>query len=219
MVELLTADYTFVNERLARHYGIPNVYGSHFRRVTLPDDEPARPARAGQHPDGDLVRDADLAGGPRQVAAREHPRRAAAAAAARRAGSARDTAKAGRRPRCASAWSSTGGIRCARAATRGWIRSASRSRTSTRSAGGAPRARRNTPIDASGALPDGTKFDGPAELRQLLLARREEFVTTVTEKLLDLRAGPRRRVLRHAGGPRAFSGTPRPPTTAGRRSF
>ncbi len=35
VVELLTADYTFVNERLARQYGIPNVYGSHFRRVTL----------------------------------------------------------------------------------------------------------------------------------------------------------------------------------------
>jgi cytochrome c5 len=34
--ELLTADYTFVNERLARHYGIPHVYGSRFRRVTLP---------------------------------------------------------------------------------------------------------------------------------------------------------------------------------------
>ena len=34
-LELLTADYTFVNERLARHYGLPNVYGSHFRRVSL----------------------------------------------------------------------------------------------------------------------------------------------------------------------------------------
>jgi mono/diheme cytochrome c family protein len=34
-LDLLTADYTFVNERLARHYGIPNVYGSRFRRVTL----------------------------------------------------------------------------------------------------------------------------------------------------------------------------------------
>ena len=33
VLELLTADYTFVNERLARHYGIPDVYGSHFRRV------------------------------------------------------------------------------------------------------------------------------------------------------------------------------------------
>ena len=36
ILDLLTADYTFVNERLARHYGIPNVYGSRFRRVTLP---------------------------------------------------------------------------------------------------------------------------------------------------------------------------------------
>src|SRR5262245_23294057 len=35
IVDLLTADYTFLNERLARHYGIPGVYGSHFRRVTL----------------------------------------------------------------------------------------------------------------------------------------------------------------------------------------
>jgi len=35
VTELLTADYTFVNERLAKHYGIPNVYGSQFRRVTL----------------------------------------------------------------------------------------------------------------------------------------------------------------------------------------
>jgi mono/diheme cytochrome c family protein len=35
--ELLNADYTFVNERLARHYGIPGVYGTRFRRVTLPD--------------------------------------------------------------------------------------------------------------------------------------------------------------------------------------
>ena len=36
IVDLLTADYTFVNERLAKHYGIPNVYGSSFRRITLP---------------------------------------------------------------------------------------------------------------------------------------------------------------------------------------
>jgi mono/diheme cytochrome c family protein len=37
LADLLDADYTFVNERLARHYGIPGVYGSRFRRVTLPD--------------------------------------------------------------------------------------------------------------------------------------------------------------------------------------
>src|SRR5262249_33280558 len=38
MLDLLTADYTFVNERLAKHYGIPNIYGPQFRRVTLPAD-------------------------------------------------------------------------------------------------------------------------------------------------------------------------------------
>lgn len=39
VLELLTADYTFVNERLARHYGMPDVTGNHFRRVTYPDDK------------------------------------------------------------------------------------------------------------------------------------------------------------------------------------
>ena len=38
LLDLYQADYTFVNERLARHYGIPNVAGQHFRRVTYPDD-------------------------------------------------------------------------------------------------------------------------------------------------------------------------------------
>ena len=38
VLDLLNADYTFVNERLARHYGIPNIYGSRFRRVTLTGD-------------------------------------------------------------------------------------------------------------------------------------------------------------------------------------
>jgi hypothetical protein len=42
ITELLTADYTFVNERLAKHYGIPNVYGSHFRRVELGPELDAR---------------------------------------------------------------------------------------------------------------------------------------------------------------------------------
>jgi hypothetical protein len=46
VTDLLNADYTFVNERLARHYGIPNVYGSQFRRVTLTD--PARRGLLGQ---------------------------------------------------------------------------------------------------------------------------------------------------------------------------
>src|SRR5690606_13989375 len=42
VTELLTADYTFLNERLARHYGIDGVRGSHFRKVELADDNPRR---------------------------------------------------------------------------------------------------------------------------------------------------------------------------------
>src|ERR1051326_6807568 len=46
ILDLLTADYSFVNERLARHYGIPDIYGSQFRRVTI--TEPARRGLLGQ---------------------------------------------------------------------------------------------------------------------------------------------------------------------------
>ena len=45
------------------------------------------------------------------------------------------------------------------------------------------------PIDASGRLPDGTVFDGPTGLRRLLLERQEQFVGTVTEKLLAYALG------------------------------
>jgi mono/diheme cytochrome c family protein len=48
VVELLTADYTFLNERLAQHYGIPNIYGSEFRRVTLGPDLDYRRGLLGQ---------------------------------------------------------------------------------------------------------------------------------------------------------------------------
>ena len=85
MLDLLTADYTFVNERLAKHYGIPNVYGSHFRRVHA--DRRARRGLLGQ---GSILTvtshaEPDLAGAARQVDPREPARHAAAAAAAERA--------------------------------------------------------------------------------------------------------------------------------------
>ena len=51
VLDLLRANYTFVNERLAKHYGIPNVYGSRFRRVDVRRRWRAgRAASAGQHP-------------------------------------------------------------------------------------------------------------------------------------------------------------------------
>ena len=65
--DLLNADYTFVNERLARHYGIPNVYGNQFRKVTHPRSGAPRPAGTGQRSDGFLLRQPHLAGAARQM--------------------------------------------------------------------------------------------------------------------------------------------------------
>ncbi|HVH26016.1 MAG TPA: DUF1592 domain-containing protein [Vicinamibacterales bacterium] len=48
IIDLLTADYTFVNERLAKHYGIPNIYGSQFRRITLGPDMDVRKGLLGK---------------------------------------------------------------------------------------------------------------------------------------------------------------------------
>src|SRR4029077_13510923 len=47
----------------------------------------------------------------------------------------------------------------------------------------------SAPIDASGSLPDGTRFDGPLGLKRALLTRSDQFVTTVTEKLLTYAIG------------------------------
>jgi hypothetical protein len=47
----------------------------------------------------------------------------------------------------------------------------------------------NTPIDASGILPDGTRFQGPVGLREVILSQPERFVTTVTERLLTYALG------------------------------
>ena len=85
VTDLLTADYTFVNERLARHYGIPGIYGSRFRRVTLPDRRQRggllAPRRAAGH---DLVSRSHLAGAAREVHPQQHPGAADAATAGRR---------------------------------------------------------------------------------------------------------------------------------------
>ena len=85
ILEFIDSDYTFVNERLAKHYGIDGVQGERLP-PRVADGRPARRrADAGQHPDRDLQPDADLAGEARQVDPGKHPGHAAAAAAARRA--------------------------------------------------------------------------------------------------------------------------------------
>jgi hypothetical protein len=89
----VTADYTFVNERLARHYGIPGVSGEPSAG-SLPGRHARGPPRPRQRPDADLARQPHLAGAARQVGDGGAARHAAAAAAAR-------ACRTSRRPRSA----------------------------------------------------------------------------------------------------------------------
>ena len=188
VLELLSANYTFVNERLARHYGIPNIYGSRFRRVTLTDEArvgllgkgsiltvTALPNRTSPVLRGKWVLE-NILGTPPPPPPPNVPPLAEG----------KDTARMTMRQRmeqhranpvCASCHARMDPIGFAMEnlnAIGGW-------RTTEGSA--------NSPIDASGALPDGTQFRGAAELQKILLSRPELFVTTVTEKLLTYGLG------------------------------
>ncbi len=117
VLDLLRANYTFLNERLAKHYGIPQrlrqpVPAHRARR----GQRARRPAPPGQHPDRDLVRDAHVARRSRQVDPRQPARRAAAAAAARRARRSRTTRLTATSP-FASGWPSIAATRRAPPAT------------------------------------------------------------------------------------------------------
>ena len=118
VLDLLTADYTFVNERIARALRHPQ---RHRQRVPPRDGarRPPRHPRPRQHPDAHLGRRPHLAGDARQVGDGSAARLAAAAAAAQRAGARGDqgATPAARCCRCASAWRSTAGTRRARRAT------------------------------------------------------------------------------------------------------
>ena len=83
ILDLIDARYSFVNERLAQHYGIAGVKGPEFRRVELAGRAPRRDPDAGERAHGLVVRDAHLAGAARQVDPREHAERAAARSARR----------------------------------------------------------------------------------------------------------------------------------------
>ena len=147
VVNALRANYTFVNERLARHYGIPDVHGVHFRRAEYPDD-----TRGGILGHASLLTITSYANRTSPVVrgvwllenilgTPPSPPRPTCRAC-------RAPTRAARRHRSASGSSSTARTRSARAATAPSIRSVSRSRSSTRSAAGAPptaAARRSTP--------------------------------------------------------------------------
>ena len=142
VLDLMTADYTFVNERLARHYGIRDVFGSAFRRVQLND-----PARHGLLGKGAVLLATShptttspfcgANGCSRTSSALHHPRPLRIWTPHSRL-----IRRAALPARCASRWSGIARTRCARAAIRRWTRSALRSRTSTWSESGEPRIER-----------------------------------------------------------------------------
>ena len=78
ILDFLDADFTFVNERLAQHYGIAGVRGDEFRRRELVRHRPRRRADPGERTHRHLEPDADLAGQARAVGARQPARLAAA---------------------------------------------------------------------------------------------------------------------------------------------
>ena len=188
VVDLLDADYTFVNERLARHYGIPNVYGSRFRRVDLPGEE-----RRGLLGHGSVLTVTSLATRTSPVVrgkwvlenilgtpppppppdVPDLPERADDGTVT----SLRARLEAHRaNPVCSNCH--------ARMDPLGFALENFDAVGKWRDTGVA-----GTRIDPSGTLPDGTAFDGFPGLRDILLERREEFVTTVTEKLLTYALG------------------------------
>ena len=194
ILDLLTANYTFVNERLAKQYGIPNIYGSQFRRgdVACGTRHAPRPAGQGRAADRNVECGAHFARHPGQVVPANVPRRQPAGPAAERAGAQGTSrwippATRSRRP-CARPWKRITPIRSARRATRSLSRSGWRSKTSTRSAPGARRMA-TAPSMPRGVLVDGTKVDGVASLRDSLVRRSDQFVRVVTEKMLTYALG------------------------------
>jgi hypothetical protein len=183
-VEIWTANYTYVNARLARHYGLSGVSGQSFRRVTWPDDRRAgilgqagilmalsKPSRTSPTTRGRFVLarflGVDSPSPPANV-----PALVESPPAATGVGAIRDRMLAHKvNPSCASCHTMFDPLGLALEnfdAIGGW-------RTTD---GGAP-------IDASGTFVDGTPFDGPAGLRAGLLKYRDAYYTSLTQHLLS----------------------------------
>ena len=191
VVELLNADYTFVNERLARHYAIPGIYGSRFRRVTLPN----RDQRGGLLAEGALLattsypdRTSPVLRGkwllnnifglpvpppPPGVDTNLENKPGVTPTSMRER-----LAEHRKNPSCSSCHSVIDPLGFALEnfdVIGGW-------RTVDES---------GKPVDASGATVSGEKVEGLSGLRALLLAQPEQFPRTVTEKLLAYALGRR----------------------------
>ena len=187
IVELLSADYTFLNERLAVHYGIPNVRGSHFRRVAL--DDPGRGGLLGHgsiltvtshaNRTSPVVRGKwvleNILGTPPPPPPADVP--ALEATTTGRTLTMREAMEQHRaNPVCASCHRVMDPLGLALEP----FDAIGRRRTPNQT---------RVPMNLTGVMPDGTVFDGPAGLKAALLAHPERFVTTVTEKLLTYAVG------------------------------
>ena len=185
--QLLTANYTFANEQLAKFYGYPNVYGTHFRRVEVTDAN-----RTGLLGHGSLLTVTSYAtrtsavqrgkyiltnilGTPPPPPPPNVPPLAETGKGGAPASLRERMAQHRANPVCASCHSRMDPLGFALEN----FDAIGRWRTED---GG-------TPIDASGTFPDGTTFGSPAEFRGVLLAHREQFVRTFTEKLLTYSLG------------------------------
>ena len=198
VADLLDADYTFVNERLARHYGIPGVYGSRFRRVTLPDRQQrggllgqgsllaltSYPTRTSPVLRGKWLLDTILGAPP--------PSPPADVPALPERGDGGHTTSVRERlerhrqaPACATCHASIDPPGFALEQFDGL---------------GAWRTRDEfgNAIDATATMPNGRTVEGMAGLRALLRERPEQFAGTVTEKLLSYALG---RGLEHTDKP------------------
>ncbi len=187
LFDLFSADYTFVNQRLAEHYGIPRVYGSQFRRVTLTDENrrgllgqgsvltvTSYPNRTSVVQRGKWVLET-LLGTPPPPPPPDVPELKAAPHG--KLLSMREQMQAHRSNAvCAACHARMDPIGFALENYDGV------GRWRGQDAG--------APIDATGKLPDGTEFSGPAGLNRLLLTKyRDDFVRTATEKLLTYALG------------------------------
>src|SRR5579871_1357874 len=187
LTDLLTANYTFVNERLARHYGIPGIYGSRFRKVTFPAGSPrsgllgqgsiltatSYPARTAPTLRGKWVLQ-NLLGSPPPPPPANVP--ALETTGEGKVLSVRERMEQHRaNPVCASCHARMDPI--------GFSLENFDAIGKFRTSEGA------LAIDAKGILPDGTAFDGVTGLRTVLLTEREEFERTLTDKLLTYALG------------------------------
>jgi mono/diheme cytochrome c family protein len=196
IVDLLTADSTFLNEQLARHYGISGVYGSHFRRVTLTDQNrwgllgkasvlavTSYPTRTSPTIRGKWLLENILAAPvpppPPDVNTNLDESKLGKAATVR---AMLEQHRAN--PVCASCH--------ARMDPLGFSLENFDAVGQWRTTDG------DSAINANGVLLDGTKVDGPAALRRAFVAQKEQFVRTVTGKLLTYAVG---RQMDYSDGP------------------